>query len=387
MTIVKDKTMTSLTAEKKATVNRFQSQQCYLQVESGISTGATFNLQPEESLTCGSEISNDVIIGAHEQKDWQISVLQRKNVVQLKVLSGTVTLDDDVIQPGQKIDVQENTLVTSGNSSFSLNFPQDSTDTFTAEATQKAAIDLPYIYHLTERRDISRHMLYAFSIAFVVAGVMSAMYAVTGSLILVNADTNRTTNNFMDVVKESELGHLEVRQIEGSNRYTVDGTLNSREENILLNRMAKESNAELVLNLRINDLLSESVEDIFRVNGLQATTEVQPNGEVKIFTQTTELSKLEQLREKIRKDLPTVARFEIINTEPAITKPEKKGSFVPSPDKRITLISAGEKAYIMTEDQSRYFIGALLPSGHLIEAIKEGTVIVSKNGKTDRLSY
>lgn len=373
--------------EEQYTMPAYQQTSSFiLRVNSGVSAGQSFELPALDTLLCGSALDNDILIANADHYDWQVSVHRQSSEIRLRVLRGTVVIDDAEVTSGQEFMVRENTIITAGPSTFSLHVPMR-TQMQDKGGTIKTTIPM-LAKRVSEGEELTRKLLYGFSIVCVVLGVMSAMYAVTGSLILVNADTNPSnSSNFMEVIGTSELNHLEVEQIEESNRFAVQGTLKSREQKILLQQMAKTSNAVLELDVRIDDLIAESIEDIFRVNGIPANADVLPDGEVKIHTRTAEQAKLEELRQKIRSDLPSLTQFEIINTEPPIVKPKKKTGFTPSPEKRITLISAGRNAYIMTEDKSRYFVGALLPSGHLVEAINEGEVIVSKNGTTERLKY
>ena len=362
----------------------------YLRVNTGRFAGQMFPLPPNKELHCGTDIDNDIIIPGDVGPEWQVRLLREEITVRLYVLDGTVQMNDLPLTVTGEYVIDESCTLVAEEVEFSLVLPEVANDLQQTERSAPASesVGFPLLNKLaSDQQGLTKLALYGFSVVCVVFGVMSAMYAVTGSLILVNADTNMSESNFMEVIGTSELSHLQVEQIEESNKFIVDGAVETREEKNLLTRIAEVSNADLVVNVRVNDEVAESIEDIFRVNGIQAEAEIMADGLVKIHSRTADTDKLEDLRTKVRRDLPNIAQFEIINTEPAVEVVEPKGKFQAKPEKRITLISAGENAYIMTHDKSRYFVGGLLPSGHLIEAIEEGEVIVTKNGKTETLTY
>ena len=47
----------------------------------------------------------------------------------------------------------------------------------------------------------------------------------------------------------------------------------------------------------------------------------------------------------------------------------------------------GDLAYVMTADGSRYFIGAVLPSGHRITRIAGDAVTVERDGRESTLNF
>jgi type III secretion protein D len=59
---------------------------------------------------------------------------------------------------------------------------------------------------------------------------------------------------------------------------------------------------------------------------------------------------------------------------------------VDDPGKRIASVVPGNPAYIVTADGARYFVGAMLPSGHRITAIDGQRVSVERNGETATLN-
>ena len=68
--------------------------------------------------------------------------------------------------------------------------------------------------------------------------------------------------------------------------------------------------------------------------------------------------------------------------------PEKieQASYTAAPGQAIRMMIYGNPSYVMTEDQSIFYEGALLPGGHRIVSILEDKVILSHNGKNIELN-
>ncbi len=59
---------------------------------------------------------------------------------------------------------------------------------------------------------------------------------------------------------------------------------------------------------------------------------------------------------------------------------------VDDPGKRIASIVPGNPAYIVTADGARYFVGAMLPTGHRITAIAGQRVSLERDGEAIALN-
>ena len=60
---------------------------------------------------------------------------------------------------------------------------------------------------------------------------------------------------------------------------------------------------------------------------------------------------------------------------------------VDDPNKRIASLVPGEPAYVVTADGARYFVGALLPSGHRIAQIAAQRVVLERDGQQTNLNF
>ena len=136
----------------------------------------------------------------------------------------------------------------------------------------------------------------------------------------------------------------------------------------------------------IADQLLAQINEIFRVNDETIEASFTENGKVLVESRIANPERLEHLRDVVMRDVPELPGLEINNQPPpSALKPGKAP--VVEPGKRVALVVSDEPAYVLTEDASRYFVGAILPSGHRIRSIDDGKVSLEMQGLITELEF
>jgi type III secretion protein D len=60
---------------------------------------------------------------------------------------------------------------------------------------------------------------------------------------------------------------------------------------------------------------------------------------------------------------------------------------VDDPGKRIASLVPGDPAYLVTADGARYFVGAMLPTGHRVKEIASQRVTLERDGSQTTLNF
>ncbi len=135
--------------------------------------------------------------------------------------------------------------------------------------------------------------------------------------------------------------------------------------------------AQALWQVWVNESMAAAVQDVFRAKGIQARAEAVGPGSVRVQTSVSDPLTLEEVRSAARRDVPGLAALEVQNTMPSA---QGRPVVVDDPGKRVASIVQGDPPYIVTVDGTRYFEGALLPSGHRIAGIAEKQVLLEFNG-------
>src|SRR5690606_14051290 len=96
-------------------------------------------------------------------------------------------------------------------------------------------------------------------------------------------------------------------------------------------------------------------------------------------------AKLARAEEVVRRDVRGLEALSVRNTAGPAAPPAPPVSN--DPGKRIASLVAGASAYLVTVDGARYFVGAMLPTGHRIVAIEKTAVALERDGQKTSLKF
>jgi type III secretion protein D len=131
--------------------------------------------------------------------------------------------------------------------------------------------------------------------------------------------------------------------------------------------------------------LARDVTDVFRVNGVAVQAHVTGPGLVVAEAAERDPERLARAVEVVRRDVRGLDKLAVENRARPLPPPAPP---VPDdPGKRIASLVPGDPGYLVTADGSRYFIGAVLPSGHRVTAIAQQRVTLERDGQSQTLNF
>jgi type III secretion protein D len=171
----------------------------------------------------------------------------------------------------------------------------------------------------------------------------------------------------------------------GQNQPLVEGYLDTHAQRTRAEALLAEIGLRPRFSVWINESLAQAVQDVYRVHGISAQVQPLGPGQVRVRTALADVAPLATVEQTVRRDVQGLKRLETQNAPPP-------GVPSPIPDvhdagKRVASIVAGDEPYVATQDGTRYFIGALLPTGHRILAINDGRVELEREGQNTALAF
>ena len=139
------------------------------------------------------------------------------------------------------------------------------------------------------------------------------------------------------------------------------------------------------LDLLVDELVARDIAEVFRVNGIAAQAKAAGAGRFVAELAERDTQRLARAEEVVRRDVRGVKELALRNT--ATPLPPPTPPVVDDPNKRIASLVPGEPAYVVTADGARYFVGALLPSGHRIAQIAAQRVVLERDGQQTNLNF
>lgn len=181
------------------------------------------------------------------------------------------------------------------------------------------------------------------------------------------------------------LGQLRVRPDAEGNGLLVTGYLDTGAQRAQAEQLMAAQPLPARWQVHVNQQVADAVADVYRINGVPARARAVGEGAVAVTTHEADASRLDRVRDAARRDVPGLAAIEARNEPPPA--PPGPAPVVDDPGKRLASIVPGEPPYVVTADGTRYFEGALLPTGHRIAGIERHRVLLDRDGAVTPLVF
>lgn len=176
---------------------------------------------------------------------------------------------------------------------------------------------------------------------------------------------------------------------DASGQMVVKGDLLKNADRASLDRKLAEADLSPAMDVRVAENVAAGVRDVFRMRGVpveaKAGESLDDVGTVSVLAREGSDVRLMMATATAKRDVPGLTTLKVENEPPRIPPPVTPVS--QDPGKRISSIVPGESPYVVTADGTRYFVGALLPTGHRLSAINDQQVLLSKDGQVSTLSF
>jgi type III secretion protein D len=147
----------------------------------------------------------------------------------------------------------------------------------------------------------------------------------------------------------------------------------------------RAASAPVVVDVMVDEAVAREVAEMFRINGIAVQAEVAGPGRIVAQAAEHDATRLARAEEVVRRDVRGLEQLTVRNTAKPLPPPPPPVN--DDPNKRIASLVPGEPAYLVTADGARYFIGALLPTGHRITQIEHTRVTLERDGHQSTLTF
>jgi len=183
-------------------------------------------------------------------------------------------------------------------------------------------------------------------------------------------------------LRSSEFGMLDANTA-ADGRTTLRGRLSTQVQRAQLDAWLAERGFAPKIEVWVDEAVAHDVTEVFRVNGVAVRTQVVGAGRIAAEAVEPNADKLARASEVVRRDVRGLQALDVRNSAKPAPPPAPPVS--DDPGKRIASLVPGDPAYLVTADGSRYFVGAMLPTGHRITQIDKSRVTLELHGQASTL--
>lgn len=382
-------------------------------VTDGLACGAAFRVSPGQRVLVGSDLKADIVLPDSSACDCQLVLTGTDSGLLVEALAGNILLDGDTLALSTETNGEDRRLrlgeaelwiqapdCCMNDEISDSNIPAVSSIADAKAESANSDVDSSVTVELARSQRIEKDV--GFNETETLATVpdlhdkswLVPLTMVLGPLLVFGiffswqySDHDTTpvvVPTLAAVLEEPEFAELSVSTTDDTK--TLTGQLQSREQAKRLDSMLDALPEKIENHTHIAEQLLAQINEIFRVNDETIKASFTPDGEVLVETRIANPERLEHLRQVVMRDVPELPGLVINNQPPPSALKAGKAPIV-EPGKRVALVVSDEPAYVVTEDASRYFVGAILPSGHRIRAIKDGRVSLEMQGLITELKF
>lgn len=361
-----------------------------LRVLSGEQRGAATAVRPGDQLRIGHGWSNDVVL--QDSNGCATLVWAGNGGLVLSAAEGECGIAGDVLAPGERSELALYTPFAVGGARMAVGRigapqwaclfedapeaePPGVTSDDTLQPAQLAGASAPTP---AKRSWASRLLISGAALVGVSAGALTLAWAMGPATL----SAPEQAVNLRQALNHLGYASLNVESRDG--QLLVTGHLDTQAQRSRLEKaLADQSPARVAV--WVNEQVSADVADVFRLNGIAAEVRASGSGVVRVHTREADIKQLEHVRDIARRDAPGLKKLVAVNDQPPVLA--QQGATISDPGKRVAAIVPGDSAYIVTADGTRYFEGAMLPSGHRIVAILPDKVQMERDGVGSVLAF
>jgi hypothetical protein len=382
-----------LIGERPASVASLQ-----LQVLSGRSDGAQHRLPEQRKLLIGHSFESDIVLRDPSTRGCavRLTVCGRRAV--LEVVLGEVHLLGKQLAAGETITLEQYLPVRMGDIHFALG--GDDADRWT-EARSSLAEDAQAAIELAQqappsalperlalrtqpiRRDVANFSLRPVRMAMLGAGLL---VVAAGSYFGANllSPPPMSPRDIRQELAPLGMPAVTVERSPTTGDIAITGLVKNSSDAARLRQWAQQNHPDILVNVATISEAAEAATNLLAAQQVDAVA--RPDGADRLIIEGPFLPKDRQaaLIRLLQGDLPRVAAFTF---KPSAERGESGlAYFFNAPGYGAASFVSGDPGYIVTEDGTRWFPGASLPTGHKIIEISNNTVIVERDGLRDVLT-
>lgn len=164
----------------------------------------------------------------------------------------------------------------------------------------------------------------------------------------------------------------------------VQGLVRDDRQLARLQDLVAERGSNVAIDVDTLPALAEAATDMLRAQGLEA--KVQPAGASGVTIQGPYLpvGRQDELRRLLKNDLPALGSITFRIDDASGDNPLQR--FFTSGETNLAAVVEAGADHIVTSDGTRWFEGSVLPTGHRLVTIREGRVVLEKDGRSEHLN-
>ncbi|MBV7256956.1 hypothetical protein KCG44_09195 [Pacificimonas sp. WHA3] len=365
-----------------------------LRVTAGPFEGAIRDLPRTGPAFAGYGVRNDIVLREPSARDIRFSLERQTDGIRLNLISGTIILHGTEIEAPRDMLLPELTPLGVGANILAIGEADDPrwagcerlSDALARRGDSQTTIDDPWAGVHGWLRAGYRDFAKRSALTFIGAGLFlggTAVATASGDLDFGTFGRDNSIPRLEIALEDNGFSGLTVREnVEGE--IVVSGFVAADAQLSRVASIIESANVAAMTDIQTGERLARRVADAMRINGVMAETAYRGSGVVEAKEFEARRGTLNDIRQAVIKDVPALEKL-ILTPARLIDAP---AAVMPhDPGKRVATVVGGEDGYVVTEDGSRYFAGAVLPTGDQLVRIDTDAMLIERGGVRQTVQF
>ena len=377
-----------------------QADRLVLRVLSGRSQGAEHRLPPQRTLAIGHSFENDIVLRDRSTKGCAIALVTKARKPVLRVVAGSVRILGRELGEGEEMRLEPYLPVAMGDIRFAVGGEDEvrwneailaSTQDEEEEAGDPDSLVECPPTDIAERIELRSQPALEKVARFDAA---PKWLAVVGAALLAVAFGSHfgggLAGEFEPGPEEisgalAAAGHsgYSVERATDGETYAVTGLARDEQALAGLRSWIAQNHPAVIVDVDTIDAVAAAASDLLAAQNIDAVARAEGANALLIEGPFLPADRQRELTELLRRDLPRIGH---ISFSASTGRGENDlAYFFNAPGYGAASFVDGDPGYLVTEDGTRWFPGAALPTGHRIVEIADGSVTVEREGLRDTI--
>lgn len=357
--------------------------------------GAEHRLHVGKNIRVGHSFENDVVLRGKNTAGLSLELHVSSDVTILKMLTGSTEVLGRQLVAGEEMPLPPYLPVQLGEFAFAvgaddqLRWREAESIATTLEQRQLMDTPLPRA-ELSERVATrldpvrSRFPIPSTKILIGVGAVITLLLATALSVMTYVENQANSPDNMKRAMATAGFTNMNVKPDPTSDVMVISGVLKDDKEVATLQILVDQRFPGALLEVETTDALALAASDLLKGKNIDAEAKTVRRGVISVSSEFLPADKQTELSAMLRKELPGLrtVQFSMDSSRGA----NDLQYFFNNTEYGAASFVSGDPSYVVTTDGTRWFSGAILPTGHKIVRIEPKALILERSGRIETLT-
>jgi type III secretion protein D len=350
----------------------------------GKQAGARAKIKANSTLTVSGNLETDICIQDKHISNETLRLVSEHNKIYIQTVSGKIEVNGKNISHSKKIKLSDNAKIKIGNTIFVC----------------KKTLNVPFLKIVDDCNKKQNTMINKQKSLNkkinnkIIINALLMILIIIASVLYISKNKMQKENLYVSEMQKTKnllhsngFSNLKIKKND-NDQIVISGYVLSYKDKAVIENIIDDNAIPAIHKLKIGDQLAKEVTELFRINGVDVKATALVEGIINVTVNNYDKNIVNKIKHVALKEITDLDSLEIkYKTNKLVKKSIGKEVTYSDYDKKITMVVDGDPAYIMTSDDAKYYIGALLPTGYKVVDIIDQQVVLEKHGKQTTLNF